>query len=208
MVSTAENRARISPIDLVLGPVIILHITKNMRNSARQNSGKPKLWGNFTFPAGPPVQSKRPRPASATGSRATGGAGGLEPGRGVVRPRSPSRCRFSAPRNVLNDPGSPSASQPVILPQPGGHWKTGLSPSRPKHAKLPRGGGGGSSPEYSDDTSHRPQPADVHTRRHWRSVLWRKAWGGGGWRVGSPEWTPQLRPGWGHRTHRTPTCHV
>ena len=49
MLSTAENRARINPTDLGLDPVILLQITKNMRNRATHNSRKLKLGGSFTF---------------------------------------------------------------------------------------------------------------------------------------------------------------
>ena len=92
-------------------------------------------------------------------------------GGGMVPPGSLSDLRYSPPSSGLPGPGSPSANQPVSLPQPRVRWRTGLSPSRPKHHRPPRG----SSPEFSDDRFRRPRPVDVRTRRRWRSILWHKA---------------------------------
>ena len=91
-------------------------------------------------PSGTPVQSKRPRPASAAESGNSGG--GPEVERGGVPPWSRSGLRLSPPSNGLRGPGSPSASRPVSLPQPGVRWRTGLGPSCPKPDRPPHGGGG------------------------------------------------------------------
>ena len=90
-------------------------------------------------PRGPPMQSNRPRPASATRSRNPGGGVKGSIGGGVP-PKNLPNHRFSPPSKELRGPGSPSTSQLVIVPQPGDRWRLGLGPSHPKHKKPLRGG--------------------------------------------------------------------
>ena len=67
---------------------------------------------------------------------------GPEVERGGVPQWTRSGPRLSHPSKGLRDPGSPSDSQPVSLPLPGVHWRTGLGPLHPKPGRPPQGGGG------------------------------------------------------------------
>ena len=103
-------------------------------------------------PAGPPVQSKRPRPASATESGCSGAGSGSREGGGasvgtVRAPTLTPQQRAKRSRVSVRQP----ARQPASAR---GSLEDRIKSLASKARQAAAGGGGGCSPEYSDDTSY------------------------------------------------------